>query len=150
MNLEFSLRQRALRSQLIAWGFMLLAASSLVFSFLRLSDSYERVAAAARASGSAAESVVLTPSAVALIVCVLGYASILTAAWFIVRFANTERKIALHCSSLADALCICGNSIPDLEKAAGIMAHASGDGDLPESDRSKELAALSDLVKALR
>jgi hypothetical protein len=72
------------------------------------------------------------------------------AAFFLLRVAYQESYLCLRYDALADALCLSGNSLDALEKAASILVPR--DGHFVRSDvvSSREVKVFMDIVKSMK
>lgn len=152
MTIEQSLRRRALRSQIVSYGLVIVSlAVVLVASFYLPGSFRDALGSASGPTAADFNSPALATSSLALIITALGFAGIVAIAWQIIRFAQGERALSIRYATLADALCISGDNVDDLDKtltmlSAGVQLTTESS----DCDRTKELAALADLVKALR
>ncbi|MCM2274685.1 MAG: hypothetical protein NDI75_07850 [Candidatus Didemnitutus sp.] len=151
MTIEQSLRRRALRSQIVSYGVIFVSlVGVLAASFYLLGAFRDTLGFASTPTPADAEAPALATSSLALIITAFGFGGTVAIAWQVIRFAQAERALSVRYSVLADALCISGDNIDDFDKMLTRLSIAMQLPAEPIGDRSKELAALADVVKAVR
>lgn len=147
MTIEQNLRRRAGRANLLALGGMTLALGIAFAAFAQLPAIYQQLLQASISVARDRESSALMAWSSALSLCVLGLAGVAAVAWQLVRLARAERAWARHCLTLADALCLGGDRMEQLEKAVAVVSPRLA----PEADdlvrTSEALAKLAETLK---
>jgi hypothetical protein len=154
MTIEFSLRRRARRARYMATLWLGLATFILVGTYASLPVIANRAVrtfvnleqnatqAAGDRKGSNIELYVI--GVVALALLAVGFAGFLLG-----RTAFVEIELAARFGGLADALCISGESLDQLEKAANIFVPGSKYLSVPEIFSTKDFDSVAGAVKAL-
>jgi len=160
MTIEFSLRRRARQARLLAILWLSLATIILVSTFLYLPffaeetlNAVGKIEPAPRnaVSFEAAEKDPLSHVQLYVLGTVtLGVLAISFACFLLGRSAFVEIELAARFSGIADALCIAGDRLDQLEKAANLLVPAAKYLSVPEIFSVKDLQSLADTMKQLK
>ena len=164
MTIEFSLRRRATHARCLAILWLSLAIVILVGTYTSLPfvvdktlSSVSKIDGATQgASGNVkddvkeARSLSLRVHLFAIVTLILGLSINLFACYLLGRSAFVEIELAARFGGLADALCIAGNDLGELETAADILVPKAKFLSVPKMFSGNDLKPLADFLKQLR
>jgi len=162
MTVEFSLRLRAKRARYMAAFWLSLATVILSGTYLSLPVMANHIATGFQAvqtemSGSAA-SITSASSAArpnhlelyAIGVLALSVFAVCFACFLLGRAAFVEIELAARFLAFADALCLAGDDLAQLEKVANLLLPGTKYLSVPEIFSVKDLSSVAEIVKELR
>lgn len=163
MTIELSLRRRATHARCFAILWLTLAVAILVGTYTSLPvvadkilssvSKIDRVATGATGSGKddAKEAKITTTylQIFATATLILGLSIISFACYLLGRTSFFEIELAARFGGLADALCLAGNDLGNLEKAAAILVPKAKYLSSPAILSAKDIKPLVDVVKQL-
>jgi hypothetical protein len=152
MTLEYSLRRRARRARMMAVLWLSLATSILVITYISLPVFANEVAG----SISNIETKGSDPKAIpqmqlyTLGTLTLGVLTIAFSCFLLGRTAFVEIELAARFSGIADAFCIAGDDMAQLEKAVQLLVPSAKYLSVPGIFSVKDLQSITDLVKQVK
>jgi len=163
MTIEYSLRRRAAQARLLAIFWLGLATVILVSTYVSLPFFAKQVSRSVSAveietnvttSRASGESSQLAPSAhlqlYALGTLTLGVLAISFCCFLLGRTAFVEIELAARFTGIADALCIAGDNMEQLEKAAQLLVPAAKYLSVPEIFSVKDIQSVAATVKPVK
>lgn len=167
MNIELSLRRRAARAQILAGIFFSLSLAVLVgtliyspswsangFRAITSAPVDERIARPvagtkelSRKEGDGSNSIGQAPI---ITVLILGFSLAVSSSWLLAKAALLKLDSASRMTTLADALCITGSNLDELEKAVAILGSAKSEASPASGVEGKDLETLVSIVSKLR
>ena len=163
MTIEFSLRRRARQARLLAILWLGLATFILVATYVSLPlFARETLYSISRIEGQSAEtkSIPTVDAAetksffhmqlYALGTLALGLLAICFACFLLGRTAFVEIELSARFSGIADALCISGDNLAQLEKAANLLVPTAKYLSVPEIFSVRDIRSLADIMKQLK
>ena len=163
MTIEYSLRRRAAQARLLAILWLSVATLILVATYVSLPffakealQSFTKIEA--QSTVSKAGSVIESPETKSTVhlqlyvlgTLTLGVLAISCACFLLGRTAFIEIELAARFSGIADALCIAGENLEQLEKAAGFLVPEAKYLSVPEIFSVKSVQSAADIVKQLK
>lgn len=161
MTIEFSLRRRANRSRYMAALWLALATSILIGTFISLPiianntlnavKTFETQQSGAKATSQPPlESNAARVEVYAVSVLVLGLLPVGFACFLLGRSAFVEIELAARFSGFADALCIAGENLDQLEKATNLLVPRTKFLSTPKIFSPKDLKPFIELLNETR
>src|SRR5713101_6293203 len=162
MTIEFSLRRRAQRARCMAVFWLTLATLILVGTYISLPLIANHTLSAIHAmemESSASKTSIAQPTIdtkgrhielYAIGVLALSLLAVCFACFLLGRTAFVEIELAARFAAFADALCLAGENLDQLEKAANLLLPGTKYLSVPEIFSTKDLNSVVDLMKELR
>jgi hypothetical protein len=162
MTIEFSLRQRAKRARYMAVIWLTLATLILVGTYISLPLIANNTLNAIHNTGmesSGSKTPTAQPAVAAQAshfelysvgVLALSLIAVCFACFLLGRTAFVEIELAARFVGLADALCIAGENLDQLEKAANLLVPGTKYLSVPEIFSTKDLSSVVQILKELR
>ncbi len=162
MTIEFSLRQRAKRARYMAVFWLTLATLILVGTYISLPLIANNTLNAIHDTGMESSGSKTSPAQPAVAtqashfelysvgVLALSLLAVCFACFLLGRTAFVEIELAARFVGLADALCIAGENLDQLEKAANLLVPGTKYLSVPEIFSTKDLSSVVQILKELR
>jgi hypothetical protein len=162
MTIEFSLRQRAKRARYMAVIWLTLATLILVGTYISLPLIANNTLNAIHNTGTESSGSKTSPAQPAVAaqtshfelysvgVLALSLLAICFACFLLGRTAFVEIELAARFVGLADALCIAGENLDQLEKAVNLLVPGTKYLSVPEIFSTKDLSSVVQILKELR
>ena len=159
MTIEFALRRRAAFARWLAALWLLLSVTILVSTYFSLPTVAKATLTAIGVHSGASPAVIgkdlspaageqaTLPRAFALVTLCAAIVAIAGACFLLARAAFIEVELAVRYVSLADAICLSGANVANLERVAALLVPKPRYFSDPQTFSPKDLKALAEIIK---